>query len=110
VLHDPRDPELITHSQLDMLRQRVYAIVQGYEDLNDHTQLRRDTLLQSMLDRDMPLASAPTCRQLFRGDRCSGLFGNRRAEPQTYTSLLTGLGLLRCFIRRHASQRVRPDR
>ena len=64
VLHDPRDPELITHRQLDMLRQRVYAIVQGYEDLNDHTQLRRDTLLQSMLDRDTPLASAPTLYRL----------------------------------------------
>lgn len=72
VLHDPRDPDLITHSQLDMLRQRVYAIVQGYEDLNDHTELRRDTLLQSMLDRDTPLASAPTlCRLENRASRAA---------------------------------------
>lgn len=72
VLHDPRDAELIKHSQLDMLRQRVYAIVQGYEDLNDHTDLRRDTLLQSMLDRDEALASAPTlCRLENRATRAA---------------------------------------
>jgi len=73
VLHDPRDPDLITHSQLDLIRQRVYAIVQGYEDLNDHGELRADTLLQSVLDRDEPLASAPTlCRLENRASRSAG--------------------------------------
>ena len=33
---DPRDPDAITHSVRDMLRQRVYGLVQGWEDLNDH--------------------------------------------------------------------------
>jgi hypothetical protein len=70
VLKDPRDPDLIVHTQLDMLRQRVYGIVQGYEDLNDHGALRVDTLLQSMLDRGEPLASAPTlCRLEKRASR-----------------------------------------
>ena len=72
VLPDARNPDLIVHSQLDLLRQRVYAIVQGYEDLNDHGQLRQDTLLQSVLDRDEPLASAPTlCRLENRASRAA---------------------------------------
>ncbi len=36
VLNDPRDPWLIKHTQLSLLRQCVYALCQGYEDLNDH--------------------------------------------------------------------------
>jgi hypothetical protein len=63
VLTDPRDPERITHSVADMLKQRVFALCQGYEDLNDHGELRRDLLLQTAVERDTPLASAPTlCR------------------------------------------------
>ena len=33
---DPRSPLLITHSVADMLRQRVYGLALGWEDLNDH--------------------------------------------------------------------------
>ena len=63
VLDDPRDPSRITHPLVDLVRQRLYAMVQGYEDLNDHTQLRQDALLQSVLERDDALGSAPTlCR------------------------------------------------
>ena len=39
---DPRAPERIEHSQLQQLRQRVYGIAHGYEDLNDHDTLRHD--------------------------------------------------------------------
>jgi hypothetical protein len=71
-LDDPRDPELITHSLRDLIRQRVYGIVQGYEDLNDHGELRQDVLLQSVLERDAPLASAPTlCRLENRASRAA---------------------------------------
>ena len=46
--------------------------MQGYEDLNDHADLRADTLLQSVLDRDEPLASAPTlCRLENRASRAA---------------------------------------
>lgn len=48
---DPRHPDLTVHTQLSMLRQRVYAMVQGYEDLNDHGLLRDDILLQSWSTR-----------------------------------------------------------
>ncbi len=42
---DPRDPLLITHSVRDMLRQRVYGLALGWEDLNDHGALRRDVAM-----------------------------------------------------------------
>ena len=35
-LSDPRDGRYVRHDQLILLRQRVYALSQGYEDLNDH--------------------------------------------------------------------------
>lgn len=70
VLPDPRDPRLIAHSQLSLLRQRVYGLCLGYEDLNDHTTLRTDVALQTALERTAPLASAATlCRLENRADR-----------------------------------------
>lgn len=70
VLHDPRDPDLIVHPLVDLLRQRVYGIVHGYEDLNDHERLREDVLLQSVLEREAALGSAPTlCRMENRARR-----------------------------------------
>lgn len=58
-LADPRDPARIKHELVDMLRQRVFGLVQGYEDLNDHAALRNDVLMQSACERDSALASAP---------------------------------------------------
>ena len=42
---DRRDPKLIEHQVSELLAQRVYALALGYEDLNDHDELRRDPLL-----------------------------------------------------------------
>jgi hypothetical protein len=70
LLPDDRQAGKVEHSMLAMLRQRVFAIAQGYEDLNDHTELRRDTLLQTAAGSDAQLASAATlCRMESRADR-----------------------------------------
>ena len=42
---DRRDPLRIEHSVAEMVSQRVYGLALGYEDLNDHEQLRHDPLL-----------------------------------------------------------------
>lgn len=69
-LVDPRDPQRIEHSLADKLRQRVFALAQGYEDLNDHAALRTDVLMQTACERDRSLASAPTlCRLENRATR-----------------------------------------
>ena len=62
-LNDPRCRGKCDYSMLDLLRQRVYAIALGYEDLNDHDTLRADTALQTAVGRDSSLSSRSTlCR------------------------------------------------
>jgi len=63
VIPDPRNPDYITHTQLSLLRQRVYGLGLGYEDLNDHKTLRNDPALQTAVDREQELGSQSTlCR------------------------------------------------
>lgn len=70
VLPDPREAGKVTHSLRDLLRQRIYGIAQGWEDLNDHQALRGDTALQTAVGRDDTLASASTlCRLENRAAR-----------------------------------------
>ena len=64
VLKDPRDPRRVAFTVEDLLKQRVYQIVAGYEDANDANTLRDDPIFKLMLDR-LPetgdsLASQPT--------------------------------------------------
>jgi len=69
-INDPRNKSHITHSQLSMLKQRVYGIALGYEDLNDHEQLRLDPAIQTAVNKSEPLASQATlCRLENRTDR-----------------------------------------
>jgi hypothetical protein len=51
---DGRNPDLIEHSVEQMIRQRVYALALGYEDLNDHDQLRQDPLLGLLAGKAEP--------------------------------------------------------
>lgn len=67
---DPRDPRYIEHSQLSLLRQRVYGLCLGYEDLNDHQSLRGDPAIQTAVNRETELGSQSTlCRLEQRMDR-----------------------------------------
>jgi len=80
-----------------LLRQQVFEVAPGHEDLNDHTDQRHDPALQTASGRDRALASAPTlCRfenRLSAGDpRGSGrelychLRGSRR-KRSCWTSM-----------------------
>jgi hypothetical protein len=72
VLDDPRCAGRVLHPQIDLLRQRLFALAAGYEDLNDHTLLRRDTALKTASSVLTDLASAPTlCRLEQRADEAS---------------------------------------
>jgi hypothetical protein len=60
---DQRRAASCLHKVEPLLRQRVYALALGYEDLNDHDELRNDPALQTAVGRDVELASASTlCR------------------------------------------------
>jgi hypothetical protein len=41
---DQRDPTRVQHELSDLIAQRLYGLVQGYEDLNDHDALRHDPM------------------------------------------------------------------
>jgi hypothetical protein len=73
MLPDPRDPDRILHPQMTFVRQRLYGLCLGYEDLNDQDHLRGDLAWQTAAERDQPLASSPTlCRWENRADRRTG--------------------------------------
>ena len=78
---DHRNPESIEHSVRDLVAQRVYGLALGYEDLNDHDDLRKDSTLALLVgkrdltgerrvreqDRGNPLAASSTLNRLELG-------------------------------------------
>jgi hypothetical protein len=59
-IHDPRRQASCEHSVLHLLRQRVYGIGLGYEDLNDHDTLRNDLAIQTAVGAEKTLGSHST--------------------------------------------------
>lgn len=79
-LHDERDPEQIVHSDLSMLRQRVYGILADYQDQNDHDTLRRDPAFKLLAGRNpdgLDLASQPTLSRFENGVSIADLWALR---------------------------------
>jgi len=68
---DHRQPWLVSHTVQEMVAQRVYALALGYEDLNDHDQLREDPLLGVLSGKarvgEEPLAGKSTLNRLELG-------------------------------------------
>ena len=68
---DHRDPRLTEHSVRTLVAQRITGIALGYEDLNDHDELRRDPVLALLSGRTegrrkgcAPLAGKSTLNRL----------------------------------------------
>ncbi len=64
---DTRQRERIGHELAEMLAQRIYALALGYEDLNDHEELRRDPLLAVLAGKreiTEPLAGKSTLNRM----------------------------------------------
>jgi hypothetical protein len=64
---DGRDQQLVEHKLEEMLAQRIYGLALGYEDLNDHEQLRSDPLLGVLSGKrklEEPLAGKSTLNRL----------------------------------------------
>ena len=51
---DHRDPDLVEHSLTDLLKQRIFGLCLGYEDLIDHDRLRHDALLAVLVGKNDP--------------------------------------------------------
>jgi hypothetical protein len=68
-IEDWRDPNKITHSLHQLVSQRVYQLVGGYEDANDSNVLRHDPIFKIACERlpiaaQEQLASQPTITRL----------------------------------------------
>lgn len=64
---DGRQQSRVRHSVREMVAQRVYGLALGYEDLNDHEQLRQDPLLMLLAgsaEAESPLAGKSTLNRL----------------------------------------------
>jgi DDE family transposase len=75
---DHRDPELVDHSLPDLVRQRIYGLCLGYEDLNDHDRLRHDPLLAILVGKTDPLGQHR--RQRDQGKALAGKSTLNRLE------------------------------
>ena len=67
---DRRKQEQVEHSIQEMLSQRIYGLALGYEDLNDHEQLRKDPLFSVLAGRaesDTALAGKSTLNRMELG-------------------------------------------
>lgn len=51
---DLRNPEAIEHTVTELVAQRIYGLALGYEDLNDHDDLRRDPLFAVLVGKEDP--------------------------------------------------------
>lgn len=76
---DHRNTERIEHTLASLIKQRVYALALGYEDLNDHDVLRHDTLLALLSDTQDPLGSGRV-RQQDKGKALAGKSTLNRLE------------------------------
>ena len=76
---DLRDPRLIEHTVAELVAQRVYGIALGYEDLNDHDDLRRDPLLAVLVGKEDPEGEKRT-RDQDKGKAMAGKSTLNRLE------------------------------
>ena len=76
---DHRDPDLIEHTLSELLKQRIFGLCLGYEDLNDHDQLRHDPLLAVLAGKKDP-QGADRLRARDRGKALAGKSTLNRLE------------------------------
>jgi len=102
---DQRDPLRIEHSVEQLVKQRVYGLALGYEDLNDHERLRRDPLLAVLSGKtepdQEPLAGKSTLNRLEltrpRADAAQRRYQKILFDPESADRLLVDL-----FVEAHA--------
>src|SRR5208282_6836428 len=90
---DGRSPLLVKHPLPEMLAQRIYGLALGYEDLNDHEQLRSDpllTLLSGKRKLEEPLAGKSTLNRLELTGR-SAKYHKISYSAESMDRLLTNL-------------------
>jgi len=96
---DGRNQSLVEHSVAEMLSQRIYGLALGYEDVNDHEQLRTDPVfgvLAGKEDLSEPLAGKSTLNRMELG---TGI--NDRYKKITFWKEAVDELLVNVFIESH---------
>lgn len=103
---DGRNPKRVKHSLAEMVSQRVYGLALGYEDLNDHEQLRHDPLMAVLAGQrevgEASLAGKSTLNRLELGPRQKNRYRKIRYQQEAIDELLTTIFL--------ESQEAAPER
>jgi len=76
---DHRKVERIEHTVRELVAQRVYGLALGYEDLNDHDEMRRDPLLAVLAEKQDPTGES-RARERDRGQALAGKSTLNRLE------------------------------
>ncbi len=85
---DKRNPLLVVHPIKKLLKQRVYSLIQGYEDANDVKYLKDDPLLKDVLEGE--LASQSTISRLENSLDKHSIFAICYAWVDRYVASLKG--------------------
>ncbi len=103
---DYRNGDLIEHTVKELVAQRVYGLALGYEDLNDHEELRKDPLLAVLVERSDPsqetLAGKSTLNRLE-------LTGETASRRERYKKIVLDHGavdrlLVQVFLEAHREE------
>ena len=76
---DSRDPSRVEHTLEELLAQRIYGLALGYEDLNDHEELRQDPLLGILVEKADPTGETRQ-RSRDKGNALAGKSSLNRLE------------------------------
>ena len=97
---DARDPRFIEHSVATLIGQRVFGIALGYEDLNDHDELRHDPLmavlagkLEARREDCAPVAGKSTLNRLELSREIATRYKKISHDPAAIEALLVDLFL-----------------
>jgi len=79
-LSDLRYQPSVTHSIREMVRSRVYGVLAGYPDQNDHDQLRSDPVFKLIAGRSLDAADLASQPTLSRFENAIGVRSLRRLQ------------------------------
>jgi hypothetical protein len=98
--HDYRRPELIEHRVATLVGQRVFGIALGYEDLNDHDELRRDPVMAVLAGKleagranCAPVAGKSTLNRLELSRETATRYHKIASDPNAIENLFVTLFL-----------------
>ena len=114
---DRRDPRLLEHTVETLVGQRMFGLALGYEDLNDHDELRHDPLfhvlagkLEANRSDCAPVAGKSTLNRLEHTPKgAAAKYHKIDHDPARVAALFVEI-LLRCPQQAAAVDRARPGR